>query len=426
MMLPKRFIATLVVTGAAALPNGVAKTPPLGWSSWLTCEDGDECGHDVCNEEEVKSSALAMQSNGMHALGWKYMVLDDCWAYSRNASTGALTWDAARFPSGIPALIDWLHARDFAFGLYTSAGHETCSSGGRNLTVPGSLDYYTLDAATFAGWGVDYVKLDWCGDVKKELWRGSKLHREFAAAMNATGRPMVLEVVAGFEFLGSAIEKYANTWRFCIDHHDTWKSTEQALACRALLRGHSTRGGPGGWAYMDVLTTGGAGCKGSGNGAHCPGQTDDEYRTEAAVWALTQSPLLVATDVRVMTPLMSSVLLNRELLAAHQSTATPPGRSLKGASCGLFHVCTLWGRALSPDNSDWMVALVNLNNHTLEVSAGWASLGWPTNATALVHDVWNSSSTADERDAPAQLMTTGVSAEVPPHGTALLRVRRQQ
>ena len=86
----------------------------------------------------------------------------------------------------------------------------------------------------------------------------------------------------------------------------------------------------------------------------------------------------------------------------------------------------LWGRTLSADNSDWMVALVNLNNQTLEVSAGWASFGWPTNATALVHDVWNSSSATDEREAPAQLLTMGVSAEVPPHGTALLRVQRQQ
>ena len=313
MRAASRWALLLALRAASALPNGLASTPPLGWSSWLTCEPGGggTCVHDFCNEGEVKAAAEAMQANGMQALGWRYIVLDDCWARTSRDAAGRLTWDPARFPSGIPALVDWMHARGFLFGLYTSAGDVTCSSGGRNASVPGSRGHFEVDTKTFATWQLDYVKLDWCGDAKKEPWVGARLHEEFAAAMNATARPMVLEVVTGYFFLRERVSEYANTWRFCEDHKDHWKSTTEQLECRALLQ-HEARGAPGGWAYMDVLTTGGAGCL-HGGGAHCAGQSADEYRTEAAIWAITQSPLLVATDVRA-----------RGLLPRSPSLATTP------------------------------------------------------------------------------------------------------
>ena len=86
----------------------------------------------------------------------------------------------------------------------------------------------------------------------------------------------------------------------------------------------------------------------------------------------------------------------------------------------------LWGRALTPDGDDWMVALVNLNNHTREVRAGWAALEWPLNTTAEVHDVWASTEESGRMAPVRALATTGLAAEVPPHGTALLRVRRRR
>jgi len=410
-------IAALVVP-ILALDNGLARKPPLGWSTWLTCEDDKECGHDVCNEAEVKASALALQSNGMQALGWHYIVLDDCWAYARNTTTGRLTWDASRFPSGMPALVEWMHERNFLLGLYTSAGNETCSSGGRPITVPGSRGHYDVDAQTFADWRVDYVKLDWCGDVKHEPWVGPSAHHEFATAMNATGRPMILEVVAGYFFTGPAqVASVANVWRFCEDHHDSWKSTAENVLCREDQGARSSL--PGGWGYMDVLTTGGAGCS---LAAHCPGQTEDEYRTEFAIWTLTQSPLMIATDVRNMSSLAQATLLNAEILSVHQSTATLPGRRLATAAdaCALPALCAVWGRALDAAGTTWILALVNLDNISVqEVSVSFADLGWNASAMAgaLVRDLWA------RHDLPD---ATGgkVTARVPTHGTALLRVER--
>ena len=237
---------------AFAMDNGVARTPPLGWSTWETCGDA-KCSHDACTESEIKAVARAMASNGLRDAGWTHINLDDCWTGpERNASDHRLTWDATRFPSGIPALSAWLHQRGFKFGLYTSAGSTTC------VGLPGSRGYYDVDAASFAAWGVDYVKFDWCGDIKDEIWLGASAHKAFATAMNATGRPMAIEVVAGYFFLGREIAQHANVWRFCTDHHDSWSSTEEALACR--IDQGNTVGGPGAWASMDLLTTGGAGC----------------------------------------------------------------------------------------------------------------------------------------------------------------------
>ena len=334
-----RLASTVIalVVPILALDNGLARKPPLGWSTWLTCEDDKDCGHDVCNEAEVKASALALQTNGMQALGWHYIVLDDCWAYARNTTTGRLTWDASRFPSGMPALVEWMHERNFLLGLYTSAGNETC-----------------------------------------------------------------------------------------------WKSTAENVLCR---EDQGARGSlPGGWGYMDVLTTGGAGCS---LAAHCPGQTEDEYRTEFAIWALTQSPLMIATDVRNMSHMSSlaqATLLNAEILSVHQSTVTPPGRRLATAAdaCALPALCAVWGRALDAAGTAWSLALVNLDNLALVnldnitvqelsvvVSVSFADLGWNASAMAgaLVRDLWA------RHDLPD---ATGgkVSARVPTHGTALLRVER--
>ena len=121
-------LAALTAT-VDAYNNGKGYRPAMGWNTW--CAYGP-CGTDKCYEWEIKEMALAMLANGMRAAGYRYLNLDDCWAgETRDPTTGKLRPDPTRFPSGIPALKSWLHDRGFMFGLYTSAGNETCESGGR-------------------------------------------------------------------------------------------------------------------------------------------------------------------------------------------------------------------------------------------------------------------------------------------------------
>jgi alpha-galactosidase len=426
------------VISCSAFDNGAGKTPPLGWNSWVTCGEAT-CGHDICNEAEVKSVAQSMQANGMQTLGWNYINLDDCWAATmRDPVNQTLTWDTNRFPSGLPVLINWLHTRGFKFGLYTSAGNQTCSSGGRPGKVPGSRDHYDLDAATFASWGVDYIKLDWCGDIKDEIWEGHKAHAEFAAAVLKTKRSMFLEVVAGYWFFLGDVGNIANSWRFCEDHHDAWKSTTEAVDCRITQFQNST-GSPGAWAYMDFLMTGGAGCSAA---SHCPGQSDDAYRTEFAVWSITQSPLIVATDVRNMTAVMNQTLLNQEVLAFHQNTSTPPGKLLSQWPCSQPGDCLIFARVLDGNVSlngnnlqyfdvsdeqreevkkfgvgvgDWLIALVNMGSEIHDIGVSWDTLGWTLGTKASVYDMWTQ-----------KIIGRGVDSEfktsVPFQGTAYVRI----
>ena len=410
-------VALCVLQSAAALDNGAGRTPPLGWNSWKTCGE-PTCGHDICNEAEVKSVATAMQENGMQSLGWNYVNLDDCWALQRDPDNQTLQWDPERFPSGLPALIDWLHEKDFKFGLYTSAGNETCSSGGRPHAIPGSRHHYELDAATFADWGVDYIKLDWCGDIKDEILQGHAAHQEFADAVLATNRSMFLEVVAGYWFFLGDIGNVANSWRFCEDHKDSWSSTAEAIDCR-ISQVQNATGRPGAWAFMDFLNTGGDGCSPGLAGSHCPLQSDDAYRTEFAVWSITQSPLIVATDVRNMTAVMNETLLNEELVAIHQNTSTPPGSLIGQWLCSEPGHCLIWGRPLNSEHTDWLIGLTNTGKKSHTIGVKWADLGWTNPATpATIRDMWKHTTVGTS--------TKQFTTEVPLHGTAVVRITANQ
>eukprot|EP00466_Bigelowiella_natans_P002741 jgi/Bigna1/70198/fgenesh1_pg.11_\ len=329
---------------AYGLDNGLALQPILGWNTWMTCDDTG-CGHDQCSEQMVKEAATAMQENGMQNLGWRYVNLDDCWAFPRNESTGELRWDPERFPSGS------VHGEKHDFGerstsvtLDREEEHDpksrcspssTCFlvqsifSYGRPMAIPGSEGHFDQDARTFASWGVDFVKFDWCGNVKKQIWKGPKYHKEWAK-------------------------------------------------------------GPGGWANMDFLQTGGQGCSAAmahhTKGSHCPGMTDAEYRTEFSIWSLTQSPLIVDTDVRNMTAVMKAALLNEEILEIHQSTDTPPGEFLAYWPCSEPTRCQVWGRKLN--ESAWLVALTNLGRKAHKISLDFSHLDWTKSDRAVPRDVW--------------------------------------
>ena len=161
-----RTVLALMLRAAAAYDNGgYAARPPLGWQSW--CAVGS-CGTDHCFDSQIRETADAMVANGMLAKGYEWIVLDDCWHPTRDDASGDLVPSPTFFPDGLRPVIDYVHARGFKFGLYTSVGTETCHGG----WSPGSYGHYERDARLFAAWAVDWVKMDWCGDE-----RGSKRER---------------------------------------------------------------------------------------------------------------------------------------------------------------------------------------------------------------------------------------------------------
>jgi len=170
----------------AAPAKGVALTPPLGFNSW-------NFYHCNIDERAIKQIALTLKSTGLAELGFRYVNIDDCWQVARTTD-GTIVPDPARFPSGLKAIADWLHARGMFFGIYTAAHGSTCQ--GR----PGSYLYEKVDSATYCAAGIDYLKIDQCGGdsyehhhlAKNTSWL--RFQGGFAKCLASTGRPIVQSV----------------------------------------------------------------------------------------------------------------------------------------------------------------------------------------------------------------------------------------
>lgn len=170
------------------------------------------------------------------------------------------------------------------------------------------------------------------------------------------------------------------------DHHDDWANTAAAIESFA---GATSLSGPYAWAYGDFLMTGGAGCDTLTPGAHCPGMTDTEYKTEFAIWVITASPLIVATDIRNMTQIMKQALLNSEMIAVNQDYLAPAGNRIGGWNCSEGPAaCQIWARNLS--NGTVAVVLYNAGTETHSITLDFSILGKPWAGQSLyVRDLWN-------------------------------------
>eukprot|EP00947_MAST-08B_sp_MAST-8B-sp1_P002199 g2199.t1 len=319
----------------------------------------------------------------MRDLGYEWLVLDDCWHPTRDGPNGTLVPHASFFPDGMPAVIDYVHSKGLKFGLYTSVGDKTCHGG----WSPGSYEHYDADAQTFADWKVDYVKVDYCGGHDSPDG-----HKAISEAMNKTGRPMILELCRGpyqQEQKWGYAPSIAQVWRATGDHHDDFSSTMDQIGS---MKGKGSWSGPFGWAYGDMMMTGGQGCKDQFDdkaqewdwhtAQHCPGQTDNEYRTEVSLYAVTSSPMMIGTDIRNLTAIMKETLFNKRMLAINQDAAAAPGDET--TSCG----ARAWVRHLS--DGTIAVALPNLDDHgakDMAVCFGDVGVGkdW---SSVSVYDVW--------------------------------------
>ena len=198
--------ACLLPLLARALDNGVARTPPMGWSSWNAYHSGQM----ELNEATIQRQAEIMVESGMHAAGYEYINIDDFWSKGRAADGTLLASDA--FPSGMKALAAYIHSKgDLAcarppqpvicclasaglkFGLYTDVGTKTCGG------APGSYGHECQDAATFASWGVDWVKEDHCNlpttNVTVDTFYRNALTK-MSRCLNSTGRPIFFDLCA--------------------------------------------------------------------------------------------------------------------------------------------------------------------------------------------------------------------------------------
>jgi alpha-galactosidase len=331
-------------------PVALSRTPPMGWNSW---------NHFACDVSDslIRGTADAMVSSGMRAAGYRYVVIDDCWQVAR-AADGTIVADSARFPQGIKALADYVHSKGLLFGIYTDAGTKTCQ--GR----PGTLGHEGQDARTYAAWGVDYVKEDWCNAAGLDA---PTQYRKFRDALRATGRPIVLSICEwGSNQPWEWAPAVGNLWRTTDDISDSWGSMLGNLDQSAQ---HAAVAGPGHWNDPDMLEV--------GNG----GMTDAEYRAHMSLWALEAAPLIAGNDLRSMSDSTRAILTNPEVIAVDQDSLGAQGYLVWTDGPSL----QVWARKLS--GGARAVALLNRADTAARITAWFSRTGIRADS-ARVRDLW--------------------------------------
>ncbi|QXT37553.1 glycoside hydrolase family 27 protein [Sphingomonas sanguinis] len=363
--------------------NGLAQTPPMGWNSWnkFACN---------VNEAVIRKTADAMASNGMKAAGYEYIVIDDCWHGTRDAN-GFITEDRTRFPGGMKALGDYIHAKGLKFGIYSDAGTKTC--GGR----PGSQGHEYQDALQYARWGVDYLKYDWCSTGVRNA---EEAYATMADALRATERPILFSLCEwgnSRPWLWGA--KIGNMWRTTGDITDKWEGKHgYSWGVASIVDLNEPLwpfAAPGHWNDPDMLEV--------GNG----GLSDTEYRAHFSLWAMMAAPLIAGNDVAGMSAATRDILLNKDVIAVDQDSLGAQGHRV--ARDGKQEI---WVKPMADGGRTLL--LWNRGEAPARIVADWPKLGLPTGISLHGRNLWT------HKDLGR--LSKSYGAEVAPHGVVMIRL----
>lgn len=275
--------------------------PIMGWNSWNTFAEN-------INEKVVMETADFIVEHGLKDCGYEYVIIDDCWSLRERNEKGELVPDPEKFPHGMKYVADYVHSKGLKFGMYSCAGTMTCAG------YPGSLDYEFVDAKSFAEWGVDYLKYDYCYHPRTA--QGHILYKRMGLALANSGRDIVFAACSwGSENTRMWIkETGAHTWRSTGDVFDSWESIKDLAISQIKTAEYN---GLGCFNDMDMLVVG---MKGKGH-VGLTGCTVDEYRVHFAFWAMMGSPLIIGCDLREADEDAMAILTNKDLIAIDQDPA---------------------------------------------------------------------------------------------------------
>ena len=374
----------------------LALTPPLGWNSWNVWAGRVDAG-------KVRDAADEMISAGLAQHGFQYVNIDDTWELGRSGDTGR---DAAgniqtndKFPD-MPGLAAYIHSKGLKVGLYSSPGPTTCGG------YTASYQHEAQDAATYAKWGFDYLKYDWCsyGSVvygDHSLPALQKPYNVMGAALASSPRDIVFSLC---QYGDGDVWKWGastggNSWRTTGDIQDNWGSLHSIYESQA---GHSVYAGPGHWNDPDMLMVG---VVGFGN-THPTHLSPNEQVLHISMWCLLSSPLLIGCDMTKLDPLTLTLLTNDEALDINQDPlGKPAGLISKDANDG-----EVWARPLF--DGTHAVGLINGDSEPRTLSVSWSALG--VFGPQSVRDLWLHKN--------AGSFSSSYAVEVPAHGAVLLKV----
>jgi len=341
-------------------------TPPMGWNSWNTF------GEKI-NEQLIFETADAMVENGLPEKGYEYLVIDDCWSLKERDGQERLVADPVKFPHGMKAVADYVHAKGLKFGMYSCAGNLTCAG------YPGSFEHEFVDAETFAGWGVDFLKYDYC--YHSPIIPGQYLYRRMGLALDNCGRDILFSACSwGADGTHEWIKSTgASMWRSTGDIFDTWESVKDLVKQQEKLHAFN---GMGCFNDMDMLIVG---MYGKGN-VGLKGCNDTQYKTHFSIWAFMASPLMIGCDVRSMNKATKAILCNEEIIRINQDKACRQPVKLTGTWAG--DDLLLYSRHL--ENGDVAIGMFNLSEEKAVARLNLDELGLPfsTGRTLALKELW--------------------------------------
>jgi alpha-galactosidase len=379
--------------------ENLALTPPMGWNSW---------NHFACdiNENIIKEMADKMVSTGMKAAGYVYINIDDCWQGNRD-SLGFIHPDPERFPSGIKALSDYVHSKGLKLGIYSCAGNKTCGG------YPAGRGHEYQDAITYAKWGIDYLKYDWCNT---EGLNAIGAYTTMRDAIFEAGRPIVFSLCEWgnnkpWEWGASVGHLWRTTGDIyncfdCIKDHGTWKSwgVTYILDMQEGLRKYA---GPGHWNDPDMMEIGN-------------GMSINEDRAHFSMWCMLAAPLIAGNDLRNMTKDIIDILTNKEVIAVDQDKL-----GIQGFKYSSKDSIEVWFKPL--ENNDWAMCVLNRDLKPQKFSFDW-------HKENVIDNVWNKnpnfkSLIYELRDLWNKVIigTTKkeLKAEIPGHDVLMLKLLKQ-
>jgi alpha-galactosidase len=362
----------------------------MGWASW---------NHFFCdyNEQTIRDQADALVSTGMRDLGYRYVLIQECIAPKRDRN-GELILDPARFPDGMKALVDYIHARGLKAGIYTDVGPYTCNPKPR---YQGSYGHEDQDANTFASWGMDLIEMDYCNRVPGHT--GKEVYERMAAAIQKTHRPMVFYICSwGNEEPWTWAQGKAQLWRTTGDispqqDHADWASVVKNFQLNAKQAIFSA---PNSWNDPDMLEVGNRGLN------------LVEARSHFSMWAISAAPLWAGNDLTRMDPAIREIYTNSEAIAVDQDPLGAGPIKIREDRKGL----QVWMKPLrSIGSGTSAVLLLNQTSAPSEISVRWSDLG--LSGKVEVRNLWTHRDLGQIGD--------GYAAHVQPHGSVFLKVTGQ-
>ena len=288
----------------------LSRTPPMGFNTWNTFAEN-------INADLIKETADKMVELGLVDAGYKYLVIDDCWSKKeRDPETGKIVPDENKFPEGMKAVSDYVHSKGLKFGMYSCAGTRTCAD------YPGSYGHEFLDARTFAEYGADFLKYDYC--YKPHTADGVKLYRKMGMALKACGREILFSACNwGNDEVSKWIRSAgAHMYRSTGDIFDSFESMRDIAMSQIENLAYSA---PGCFNDIDMLTCGmyGKGHVGFGEDIDRK-QFDIDYKTEFSLWCMFSSPLMIGCDIRSISDETLKLLKNKTLIRINQDEESRP------------------------------------------------------------------------------------------------------